>query len=49
MCIPAITRRSANARLMLAHSLRRWANIKPALAERLVFSGEGGATTCIAL
>ena len=32
-------RRSPNAGLMLAHSLRRWANINPALGERLVLAG----------
>ena len=28
---PASTRRSSNAGLMLAHRLRRWPSIKPAL------------------
>ena len=27
--------------LMLAHRLRRWPNIKPALVQRLVFAGFG--------
>ena len=29
-----------SAGLMLAHRLRRWANIKPPLAQRLVFAGQ---------
>ena len=37
--IPANTRRSTNVVLMLAHRLRRWANIKTSLVERLVFAG----------
>ena len=36
---PANSRRSSNAALMLAQRRRRWANIKPAIAERLVFAG----------
>ena len=36
--IPANTRRSAIVGLMLGHRLRRWPNIKPTLAEGLVFS-----------
>ena len=32
-------RRSTNAALLLGQRLRRWSNIKPALAERLVSSG----------
>ena len=32
----ANTRRSPNVELMLAHRLRRWASIAPALDERLV-------------
>ena len=36
---PANTRRWSNAGLMLAHRLRRWANISPALGQRLVFTG----------
>ena len=39
--IPARRRRSSNADLMLAHRLRRWANIKSALDERLVLAGMG--------
>ena len=31
------TRRLANTALMLGHRLRRWSNIKTALAKRLVF------------
>ena len=34
--ITVITRRSHNARVMLAQRLRRWANISPALGERVV-------------
>ena len=37
--IPANTGRRPNVGLMLAHRLRRWANIKPALVQRLVFVG----------
>ena len=37
--IPANTRHSGNAGLMLTHRLRRWSNLKPALAECLVFAG----------
>ena len=37
--IPANTRRSANVGLMLGQRRRRWPNIKPTLAERLVFAG----------
>ena len=29
-----------DAGLMLAHRLRRWPNINPALGERLVFGGQ---------
>ena len=36
---PTNTRRSADVGTMLAHRLRRWANIVPTLAERLVFTG----------
>ena len=36
---PASTKRSANAGTMLAHRLRRWPNIVPTLAGRLVFAG----------
>ena len=36
---PANTGRSTNAGLMLAHRLRRWANIKPALVYRPLFAG----------
>ena len=36
---PANTRRWTNVGLMLAHRLRRWANIKPTLIQRLVFAG----------
>ena len=36
---PANTKRSPNAGLMLAHYLRRWTNISPALGQRLVFTG----------
>ena len=36
---PANTRRSPNAGTMLAHRLRRWANIVPTLGERPVFAG----------
>ena len=37
--LPANTRRLPNAGLMLAHRLRRWANISPALDERVVLAG----------
>ena len=37
--IPANTRRRTNAVLMLAHCLRRWSNIKPALVQYPVFAG----------
>ena len=33
------TRQCANARLLLAHRLRRWANINPALVHRIVSAG----------
>ena len=33
------TRRRPNAGSMLAHRLRRWPSIKPALVQRLVFAG----------
>ena len=36
---PAKTRRSSNAGTKLAHRLRRWPNIVPALGERPVFAG----------
>ena len=32
-------RRLTNAYLMLAHRLRRWANIKPELVNRVTFAG----------
>ena len=35
----ANTKRSPGAGLMLAQRLRRWPNIKPAPAQRLVFTG----------
>ena len=38
-CIPANTKRWHSAGLMLAHRLRRWSNIKPALCQHLVFAG----------
>ena len=37
--LPANTRCSSNAGLMLVHRLRRWPNIKPALDKRIVFAG----------
>ena len=37
--IPANTTRWPNAGLMLAHRLRRWANISPALGQSVVFAG----------
>ena len=37
--VPANTIRSPNVDSMLAHRLRRWANIEPALSERLVIAG----------
>ena len=37
--IPANTTRWPNAGLMLAHRLRRWASINPALGQCLVFAG----------
>ena len=33
------TRRWPNAGPILAHRLRRWSSIKPALVQRLVFAG----------
>ena len=33
-------RRLTNGRLMMAERLQRWPNIKPALAQRLVFTGK---------
>ena len=36
---PANTRRSANVGTMLGQRRRRWSNIVPTLAERLVFAG----------
>ena len=36
---PANTRRRPNAVPILAHRLRRWPSIKPALVQRLVFAG----------
>ena len=36
---PANTRRSPNVVTMLAHRLRRWANIVTTLGERLTFHG----------
>ena len=41
--IPAKTRRSPNAGLMLGQRQRQWANIKPALGERLVVAGMSAA------
>ena len=38
--IPTNTRRWSKAVLMLAQRLRRWANIKTALGQRLVLVGE---------
>ena len=38
-CIPTNTKRWHSAGLMLAHRLRRWTNIKPALCQHLVFAG----------
>ena len=37
--LPANTRRWTNAGPMLAHCLRRWPSIKPALVQRLMFAG----------
>ena len=37
--IAADARRSTNVSLMLAHRLRRWANIKPTVVHRLVSGG----------
>ena len=39
MHIPESRRRLPNARLMLAHCIRRWPNINPALGKRFVFAG----------
>ena len=39
LAVPADTTRWPNAGLMLAHRLRRWANINPALGQRVVFAG----------
>ena len=36
---PANTGRCANAGFMLVHSRRQWANMKPALGQRLVSAG----------
>ena len=36
---PANTKRSASAGVMLAHRLRRWPNIMPALVQRVVLPG----------
>ena len=36
---PANTRRWGNVGFMLGQRRRRWANIKPTLAQRLVFAG----------
>ena len=41
MHIISNTRRWTNAGLKLAHRLRRWPNINPALVQRLVFAGTG--------
>ena len=43
----ANTRRRPNAGLMLAHRLRRWANISPALGQRLVLLGILGGGGCL--
>ena len=40
--IPADTRRWTDVCLMLAYRLRRWANIKQILVQRLVPAGGGG-------
>ena len=39
---PAKTRRWPNGRLILAHRLRRWANISPTLGQHLVCAGIAG-------
>ena len=39
MVYSANTTRSPNAGLMLAHRLRRWTSISPALSERVVIAG----------
>ena len=36
---PANTKRCPNAGTILAHHLRRWPSIKPALVQRFLFSG----------
>ena len=41
---PENTRRWANAGLLLTHRLRRRANIKPALAQRLLLAGDAWET-----
>ena len=41
---PANTRRWPNAGLMLAHRLRRWANISPVLSDCVVFADCGPAS-----
>ena len=42
VAVPAKTRHSPNAGLLLCHRLRRWPNSKPALGDCLVFGGGGG-------
>ena len=44
-CVPRNTRRWNNVGLMMAQRRRRWANIKPTLAQRLMFSGIYPAST----
>ena len=36
--VPAKTTRSPNVGIMLAHCLRRWANIMPILSQRVSFT-----------
>ena len=43
---PANTRRWPNAGLMLSHRLRRWANIRSALGQCLVFAGYNTGNLC---
>ena len=43
---PANTILSPNAGVMLAHRLRRWVNINPALGERIVFAGKCNKLKC---
>ena len=43
---PSKTTRLSNVGLMLAHRLRRWANISPTLDQRVIFAGLYAGTMC---